>query len=130
MWVTPRQARLVTGLERYQLDWLRKTNKISAKKWGRMWIYDAGDLYRISEQAREVLSELTRFSERTESGRHFTEAFRHWRVLEECGWIRVERPAHQATGISYDQSYWRAELTEEGMQVAEFAETLLEEPVG
>jgi hypothetical protein len=120
MWLTPKQARLVTGLERYQLDWLRKTGKLLARKWGNMWVYHVEDLYRSNERAREVLDELADFCERTESGKHFTEAFHYWTVLEECGWLAVHRPVHPATGIQFSQEYWRAELTREGMEVANY----------
>jgi hypothetical protein len=120
MWLTPKQARAVTGLERHQLDWLRKTGKVQAWKRGNMWVYHVADLYHINDQARQVLDELCRFSERTESGRHFTEAFSYWQVLEECGWIAVHRPVHPATGILYDQQYYSAELTDEGEQLANY----------
>jgi hypothetical protein len=120
MWLTPKQARLITGLERYQLDWLRKSGKIQAKKWQNMWLYDAGDLYHINDRARLVLDELSQFCERTESGKHFTEAFRYWTVLEECGWIAVHRPVHPATGIRYDQQYYSAEILEDGEQLASY----------
>ena len=118
MWLTPKQARVITGLERYQLDWLRKSGKIQAKKWQNMWLYDAGDLYRINDRARLVLDELSQFCERTESGRHFTEAFAFWQVLEECGWITVHRPVHPSTGLRYDQQYYGAQFTQEGEQLA------------
>jgi hypothetical protein len=118
MWLTPKQARLVTGLERYQLDWLRKSGQISARKWQNMWLYDAGELYRINDRARRVLDELADFCERTESGRHFTEAFSYWQVLEECGWIQVYRPVHPATKLQYDMQYFSAQLTEEGEELA------------
>jgi len=124
MWVTPKQSRLITGLERYQLDWLRKTGKVQARKWGNMWVYHVEELYRINERAREVLDELSQFCERTESGRHFTEALAFWRVLEECGWIAVHRPVHPATGIRYDQQYYSAELTDEGEQLAKYISQL------
>jgi hypothetical protein len=129
MWLTPKQARLITGLERYQLDWWRKTGRVTTKKWGNMWLYDVGDLYRLSERAREVLDELAQFCERTESGKHFTEAFRYWTVLEECGWIAVHRPIHSATGLRYDQQYYRADITEEGQILANYVSELRAELV-
>jgi len=118
VWLTPKQARAITGMERYQIDWTRKTGRITARKWGNMWLYDVADVYRLSERAREVLDELTEFTERTESGRHFTEAFAFWQVLEECGWITVHRPVHPSTGLRYDQQYYGAQLTQEGEQLA------------
>ena len=118
MWLTPKQARAITGMERYQIDWARKTGKVQAKKWQNMWLYDAGDLYRINDRARLVLDELSQFCERTESGRHFTEAFAFWQVLEECGWITVHRPVHPSTGLRYDQQYYGAQFTQEGEQLA------------
>ena len=124
MWLTPKQARAITGMERYQIDWARKTGKVQSRKWGNMWLYDVADVYRLSERAREVLDELTEFTERTESGRHFTEAFRYWQVLEECGWIAVHRPVHRATGLLYDQQYYSAELTDEGEEVAKYISEL------
>jgi hypothetical protein len=124
MWLTPKQARLITGMERYQL---RKSGRITARKWQNMWLYDVADVYRLSERAREVLDELCRFSERTESGRHFTEAFSYWQVLEECGWIAVHRPVHPATGFQFSQEYWRAEVTREGMEVAHYIAELKED---
>ena len=119
MWVTPKQARLLTNMERYQIDWLRKSGKLDARKWQNMWLYDASQLYRINDRARRVLNELADFCERTESGRHFTEAFAFWTVLEECGWIAVHRPVHPSTGLRYDQQYYGAQLTEEGEQLAD-----------
>jgi len=113
MWLTPKQSRAITGMERYQIDWLRKTGRITARKWGNMWLYDVAGIYRLSERASEALQELMRFSQRTDSGRHFTEAFEWWQVLEECGWIAVHRPVHPATGIRYDQQYYSAELTDD-----------------
>jgi hypothetical protein len=92
-----------------------------------MWLYDSADLYRLSERARQVLNELSQFSERTESGKHFTEAFRYWTVLEDCGWIAVRRPVHPATGIQYSCEYWDAELTEHGKGVVEYLQQLLED---
>jgi len=124
VWLTPKQARAITGMERYQIDWIRKTGRITARKWGNMWLYDVADVYRLSERAREVLDELTEFSERTESGKHFSEAFRYWQVLEECGWIQVYRPVHPATGIRHDQQYYSAELTDEGLALAEYISEL------
>ena len=124
VWLTPKQARLVTGLERYQLDWLRKTGKVQARKWGNMWLYDAGDLYRTNERARQVLNELADFCERTEGGHHFTEAFSYWMVLEKCGWIEVYRPVHRATGLLYDLRYYGAQLREEGQVLASYISEL------
>jgi hypothetical protein len=124
VWLTPKQARAITGMERYQIDWARKTGKVQSRKWGNMWLYDVADIYRLSERAREVLDELTEFTERTESGKHFTEAFAFWRVLEECGWLAVHRPVHRATGLLYDQQYYSAELTDEGEEVARYVDQL------
>jgi hypothetical protein len=42
MWLTPKQARLITGMERYQL---RKSGRITARKWQNMWLYDVADVY-------------------------------------------------------------------------------------
>lgn len=127
MWLTPKQVRALTGLEKHQVDWLRKSGKVEARKWGNMWVYDVADVYRLCERARQVLNELAEFCERTESGRHFTEAFRYWTVLEECGWIAVHRPVHPATGFQFSQEYWRAEVTREGMEVAHYIAELKED---
>jgi hypothetical protein len=89
-----------------------------------MWVYHIADLYHINNQVRQVLHELADFCERTESGRHFTEAFAFWRVLEECGWLAVHRPVHRATGLLYDQQYYSAELTDEGEEVARYVDQL------
>ena len=124
MWLTPKQARAITGMERYQIDWARKTGKVQAKKWQNMWLYDAGDLYNINDRARLVLDELSQFCERTDSGKHFSEAFRYWTVLEECGWIAVHRPVHPATKLQYDMQYFSAELTDEGLALAEYISEL------
>ena len=124
MWLTPKQARAITGMERYQIDWARKTGKVLAKKWQNMWLYDAGDLYNINDRARLVLDELSQFCERTDSGKHFSEAFRYWTVLEECGWIAVHRPVHPATKLQYDMQYFSAELTDEGLALAEYISEL------
>jgi hypothetical protein len=95
-----------------------------------MWVYHVEDLYRSNERAREVLDELADFCERTESGKHFTEAFHYWTVLEECGWLAVHRPVHPATGLRYDQQYYSAELTEEGEQLANYISELRAELAG
>ena len=124
MWLTPKQARAITGMERYQIDWARKTGKVQSRKWGNMWLYDVADIYRLWERAREVLDELTEFTERTESGKHFSEAFRYWQVLEECGWIAVHRPVHPATKIRYDLRHYGAQLTEEGQVLANYISEL------
>ena len=124
MWLTPKQARAITGMERYQIDWARKTGKVQAKKWQNMWLYDAGDLYNINDRARLVLDELSQFCERTDSGKHFSEAFRYWTVLEECGWIAVHRPVHPATKLQYDMQYFSAELSDEGLALAEYISEL------
>jgi hypothetical protein len=124
MWLSAKQVRALTGLERHQVDWWRKSGKVQARKWQRMWLYNVADVYRISEQAREALAELSRFVERTENGKHFTEAFRYWRELEAADLIEVERPKHPATGLQYDEQYYRATLTFEGAQLANLIEEL------
>lgn len=61
------------------------------------------------------------FCNRDESGKHFLEIYNsEWTSLAEAaGWIKIYRPIHGATGISYSQEYWRAEVTEEGAEEAE-----------
>jgi hypothetical protein len=50
MWLSPKQVRALTGLERHEVDWWRKSGKVQARKWQRMWLYNVADVYRISEQ--------------------------------------------------------------------------------
>lgn len=91
---------------------------------GRFYLYDPAEVYTVSVEAREALEQLLAFCPRTESGRHFTEAFYYWQVFEECGWLAVHRPVHRATGLLYDQQYYSAELTDEGEEVARYVDQL------
>ena len=54
-----------------------------------------------------------------EAGRHFTETTDPGALkdLETLGWIKIDRPIHDATGIPYDAKYWTVTITEEGMDI-------------
>jgi hypothetical protein len=84
---------------------------------GRLYVYDPAEVYAVSPEAREALDQLLAFCPRTESGRHFTEAFSRWMDLEAAGLIEVHRPVHPATGLQYSQEHWDAQLTPQGMAV-------------
>ncbi len=65
----------------------------------------------------ELTETLGTFTNRDEAGRHFTERYDDdvLDVLESAGYIEINRPVHQPTGISYDRQYWHAEVTEAGL---------------
>jgi hypothetical protein len=73
------------------------------------------------------LEQLLRFSPRTEAGTHWSQAFTRWRDLEDARLIRVHRAMHPATGIQYSCEYWDAELTEQGKEVVDYLQQLLED---
>lgn len=87
---------------------------------GRLYVYDPAEVYAVSPEAREALDQLLAFCPRTESGRHFTEAFSRWMDLEAAGLIEVHRPVHPATGLQYSCEYWDVQLTLQGMAVSEY----------
>lgn len=64
----------------------------------------------------EILAHLT---ERDEAGRHFTETCSVLPELEELGWITIDRPVHEATGIPYSQEYWHITITDAGLAEVE-----------
>lgn len=57
----------------------------------------------------EEIEALGQLAERSEDGRHFTEVHspEFLEKLEKGGWIEIDRPVHEATGIPYSQEYWR-----------------------
>lgn len=63
----------------------------------------------------ELIEILATLSERDEAGRHFTETCGCLDELEALGWIEIDRPVHDATGIQYSQEYWGLTITEEGL---------------
>lgn len=73
-----------------------------------------------SEQVR-ILSKITT---KNEAGRHFmeiysTEALEALEALEANGLLTINRPIHDATGISYSQEYWSVEVTDDGVALVE-----------
>lgn len=70
-----------------------------------------------SDQVR-ILSKLCT---RNEAGRHFTEAFEISALdaLEDAGLILINRPTHEATGISYGMGFWSVDVTDEGISLVE-----------
>ena len=111
----------VIALARWTPETLRnrvKAGKLHPEKVGHLYLYDPIELYQVSDEAREALDQLIHLSPRTESGRHWTEAYRRWMDLEEAGLIVVHRPVHTQTGIQYSSEYWHYELTETGKEVA------------
>jgi hypothetical protein len=100
---------------------------VHAYQRGRFLTYDPAELWQVSPEAREALAQLLRFSPRTEAGTHWSQAFPRWRDLEDARLIRVHRAMHPATGIQYSQEYWDAELTEQGKEVVDYLQQLLED---
>lgn len=66
-----------------------------------------------------AIKELCSMSHTNEAGQHWTEYVEHFDTMEEEGWIVIERPVHEATGIEMDQRFWKFEITDEGMAVVE-----------
>ena len=52
---------------------------------------------------------------RDEAGRHFTETHSdEWLDrMEAAGYITIDRPVHEATGIPYSQEYWTVQVAAE-----------------
>ena len=69
---------------------------------------------------RKLLEQFGEVCERNEAGQHFSE-WLDYKPFEDLGWIRVERPIHQASSMPYDSSYWRLELTPLGKEIADAA---------
>jgi hypothetical protein len=110
-----------------RLRYAVRVGKVHAYQRGRFFTYDPAELWQVSPEAREALGQLLRFSPRAEAGTHWSQAFTRWRDLEDAGLIRVHRPVHPATGIQYSQEYWDAELTDQGKEVVEYLQQLLED---
>lgn len=70
-----------------------------------------------SEQVR-ILANITT---KDEAGRHFAEIYSATDIaeLESDGLIIINRPTHEATGISYGQEYWSVEVTADGSALVE-----------
>jgi hypothetical protein len=68
-----------------------------------------------------LIKVLSTLCERDEAGRHFTETCGCLEELEAAGWVEVDRPVHQPTGIPYSQEYWRMRVTDEGAAEVESA---------
>jgi len=120
----------VLALARWTPETLRnrvKAGKLHPEKVGHLYLYDAIELYMASDEAREALNELIHMADRTESGKHWTEATRRWRDLEEAGLIEVHRPVHTQTNIQYGQEYWDYEFTETGREIATQLVELIED---
>jgi hypothetical protein len=67
----------------------------------------------------ELLRQLSEIVTVTEDGRHFTQAFPLWPEMERRGWIKIHRPVHDVTGISYSQEHWSLTFTREGLMFAD-----------
>ena len=52
---------------------------------------------------------------RNEDGRHFTEAFAtDWLArMERLGYLTIDRPIHEATGLVYSPEYWTVAVAPE-----------------
>jgi hypothetical protein len=118
------------ALTRWTPETLRnrvRAGKLHPEKAGHLYLYDPVELYKVSDDAREALDELIRMAPITESGQHWTEAYRRWRDLEEAGLIDVHRPVHPQTGIRYSQEYWHYRFTETGEEIARELVELIED---
>ena len=118
------------ALTRWTAETLRnrvKSGKLHPEKVGHLYLYDPVELYKVSDDAREALDELIRMAPRTESGQHWTEAYRRWRDLEDAGLIEVHRPVHPQTGIRYGQEFWHYRFTETGEEIASQLLELIED---
>jgi hypothetical protein len=64
----------------------------------------------LTAEEIEILGTMTN---RDESGKHFTEVHspEFLEKLEKGGWIEIDRPVHEATGIPYSQEYWHLRIT-------------------
>ena len=65
------------------------------------------------------IRELCTLATRNDAGQHFTEWSYHWQELEQQELIRVLRPVHAATGISYSQEHWQLEVTAAGQELVD-----------
>lgn len=64
---------------------------------------------------------LAKICTRNEAGRHFTEVFEKSALdaLENAGLIIINRPTHEATGMSYGLDDWSVEVTDQGIGLVE-----------
>ena len=65
----------------------------------------------LTDAEIETLGTMTN---RDEAGRHFTEVYPAELLerLEKGGYIEIDRPVHEATGIPYGQEEWHLKITE------------------
>jgi hypothetical protein len=68
-----------------------------------------------------LIETLATLTERDETGRHFTETCNCLDELEDAGWIEIDRPTHEQTGIPFSEEYWRLTVTDEGIAEVEAA---------
>ena len=85
---------------------------IEASEWYSSNEFDDDFFILMDDVARELCIATTR----DEAGRHFTEWMKHYEKLERLGLIKINRPVHSGTGISYDCQYWTLEVTDEGQE--------------
>lgn len=59
---------------------------------------------------------LSRLTTKDEAGQHFTQRYDDETLadLESAGLIKIHRPIHDQTGLSYNQELWSVEVTAEG----------------
>jgi len=64
-----------------------------------------------------------------EAGTHFMARYDYDELqeLEEGGWLTINRPVHDQTGIAYSQEYWSVEVTEDGINLVEMYPEYLED---
>ena len=69
-----------------------------------------------TENKVRILSTITT---RDEAGRHFTSRVNSAALaaLESEGLITINRPIHEATGISYSEEHYSIEVTPEGVEL-------------
>ena len=69
----------------------------------------------------DMIRDLSAMTTRDEAGQHFTARFDagHVSALEAAGLITIDRPVHDATGISYDQQYWSVAVTDAGQELVD-----------
>jgi len=70
------------------------------------------DHYKLTAEDKRTLGEL---ATKDDAGRHFTETHDNgWLAcMELLGYITIDRPVHEATGIAYSQEYWTVQVSAE-----------------
>lgn len=70
------------------------------------------DHYNLTDDDKRMLGELTT---KDAAGRHYTETHSaEWLDrMEAAGYITIDRPVHEATGIAYSQEYWTVQVAAE-----------------